>query len=94
MSFTAEGDAGKSISVKAAGQTFTADLTGAEEEYEYKLTLDEAPADTDIAICVEEPGVFYIDNVRIVEDSLIKTPDTNRMLTAAFPQMSPMWWTA
>lgn len=77
MSFTAEGDAGKSISVKAAGQTFTADLTGAEEEYEYKLTLDEAPADTDIAICVEEPGVFYIDNVRIVEDSLIKNGSFN-----------------
>src|SRR5699024_10577640 len=77
MSFTAEGDAGKSISVRAAGQTSTADLTGAEEEYEYKLTLDEEPADTDIAICVEEPGVFYIDNVRIEEDSLIKNGSFN-----------------
>ena len=77
MSFTAEGDAGKSINVRAVGQTFTADLTGAEEEYEYKLTLDEEPADTDIAICVEEPGVFYIDNVRIAEDSLIKNGSFN-----------------
>ena len=63
--------------MRAVGQTFTADLTGAEEEYEYKLTLDEEPADTDIAICVEEPGVFYIDNVRIAEDSLIKNGSFN-----------------
>lgn len=77
MSFTAEGEAGKNIMVKAAGQEYTAELTGAESAYDYKLTLDTEPADTNLAFCFEEPGIYYVDNVRIEEDSLIKNGSFN-----------------
>lgn len=77
MSFTAEGEAGKNIMVKAAGQEYTAELTGAESAYDYKLTLDTEPADKNLAFCFEEPGIYYVDNVRIEEDSLIKNGSFN-----------------
>ena len=77
MSFTAEGEAGKNIMVKAAGQEYMAELTGAESAYDYKLTLDTEPADTNLAFCFEEPGIYYVDNVRIEEDSLIKNGSFN-----------------
>ena len=77
MSFTAEGEAGKNIMVKAAGQKYTAELTGAESAYDYKLTLDTEPTDTNLAFCFEEPGIYYVDNVRIEEDSLIKNGSFN-----------------
>ena len=77
MSFTAEGEAGKNIMVKAAGQEYTAELTGAESAYDYKLTLDTELADKNLAFCFEEPGIYYVDNVRIEEDSLIKNGSFN-----------------
>lgn len=77
MSFTAEGEAGKNIMVKAAGQEYTAKLTGAESVYDYKLTLDTEPSDTNLAFCFKEPGIYYVDNVRIEEDSLIKNGSFN-----------------
>lgn len=77
MSFTAEGEAGKNIMVKAAGQEYTAKLTGAESVYDYKLTLNTEPSDTNLAFCFKEPGIYYVDNVRIEEDSLIKNGSFN-----------------
>ena len=77
MSFTAEGESGREITVKAAGQEYSAEMNGAEQEYDYKLTLDTEPADTDLAFIFREPGLYYLDNVRIEEDSLIKNGSFN-----------------
>ncbi len=78
LSFKAEGESGKHIKATAAGQEFTANLTGAENTYSYKLVLDNGkPSNTDFALYIEEPGVFYIDDVRIEEDSLIKNGSFN-----------------
>lgn len=77
LSFTAEGESGKAVKVTSAGQTFTASLEGSEKSYDYKLVLDENPFNTDIAVFVETPGVFYIDDIRIVEDTLIKNGSFN-----------------
>ena len=77
MSFTAEGESGREITVKAAGQEYSAEMNGAEQEYDYKLTLDTEPADTDLAFIFKEPGLYYLDNVRIEEDSLIKNGSFN-----------------
>ena len=52
-------------------------MNGAEQEYDYKLTLDTEPADTDLAFIFREPGLYYLDNVRIEEDSLIKNGSFN-----------------
>jgi len=77
LSFIAEGESGKEIKVIAAGETFTAELDGTEKSYDYKLALEGEPSNTDVAVYVETPGVFYIDDIRIVEDTLIKNGSFN-----------------
>lgn len=77
LSLKAEGENGKSIRLKAAGKDFTFALAGEEKEYADKLVLDTKPTDTNIAFYIEQPGVFYIDDVRIEEDSLIKNGSFN-----------------
>lgn len=77
MSFTAEGATGTSVVALAAGQRFTAEMTGQESEYEYKLPIESEPENTDLQFLIEKPGLYYIDNVRIEEDSLIKNGSFN-----------------
>ena len=77
MSFTAEGESGREITIEAAGQEYSAEMNGTEQEYDYKLTLDAEPEDTDLAFIFKEPGLYYLDNVRIEEDSLIKNGSFN-----------------
>lgn len=77
MSFTAEGEPGKKILVKVAGQQYEFELNGEEQEYDNKLTVADEHADTDLAFVFETPGTYYIDNVRIEEDSLIKNGSFN-----------------
>ena len=77
MSFTAEGEPGKKILVKVAGQKYEFELNGEEQEYDNKLTVADVHADTDLAFVFETPGTYYIDNVRIEEDSLIKNGSFN-----------------
>lgn len=77
MSFTAEGEPGKKILVKVAGQQYEFELNGEEQEYDNKLTVADEHADTDLSFVFETPGTYYIDNVRIEEDSLIKNGSFN-----------------
>ena len=76
LSFDAEGPAGREILVRAAGQTLQATLDGSETAYDYKLTLGEQSGN-DIAFVIQAPGTYYIDNVRLEEDSLIKNGSFN-----------------
>lgn len=75
MSFKAEGPDSKTISVTAAGKAFSAALTGEEKEYSYKFTTDNPLTDKSIVFQFDQPGTYYLDEVRIVEDSLIKNGD-------------------
>ena len=77
LSFDAAGPAGGKILVRVAGQTFTAETTGQEQSYEYKLSLPEGRSGGDIAIVVRQGGAYTVDNVRLVEDSLIKNGSFN-----------------
>ena len=77
MSFTAEGEPGKKILVKVAGQKYEFELNGEEQDYDNKLTVADEHADTDLSFVFETPGTYYIDNVRIEEDSLIKNGSFN-----------------
>ncbi len=77
MSFTAEGEPGKKILVKVAGQKYEFELNGEEQEYDDKLTVADEHADTDLSFVFETLGTYYIDNVRIEEDSLIKNGSFN-----------------
>ena len=76
LSFDAEGPAGREVLVRAAGQSLKAALNGSDTGYEYKLTLGENPKN-DIAFVIQAPGTYYIDNVRLEEDSLIKNGSFN-----------------
>lgn len=80
LSFMAEGEAGKKVQVIAAGQSFEAELTGKEQVYTYKLATEAELNNQDIVLQVSEPGIFYLDDICIVEDSLIK----NGSFTAGF----------
>ena len=77
LSLDAEGPAGTHIAVWAAGRRFEAELNGADTAYDYKLSLEKEPICRDIAFVISEPGVYYIDNVRMEEDSLIKNGSFN-----------------
>ncbi|MCI9080605.1 MAG: family 16 glycosylhydrolase, partial [Lachnospiraceae bacterium] len=77
LSFKAEGETSKSISVTVAGKEFEAELSGAEKEYAYKFTTDASLTNRDIVFKFSQPGTYYLDDVRVVEDSLIKNGSFN-----------------
>lgn len=72
LSFKAEGEASKSISIIVAGKEFNAELSGTEEEYNFKFLTDASLTDKNIEFKFAKPGTYYLDDVRVVEDSLIK----------------------
>lgn len=77
LSFKAEGDSSNSISVTVAGKEFNAVLEGKEKEYTYKFTTDAALVNKDIIFKFDKAGTYYLDDVRVVEDSLIKNGSFN-----------------
>lgn len=77
VSFSAEGEAGKHIKATVAGQEYVADLTGTEQSYSYKLSTNTGRSEKDIIFEISESGTFYLDDIRIVEDSLIKNGSFN-----------------
>ncbi|XCP84432.1 carbohydrate binding domain-containing protein [Roseburia hominis] len=75
LSFTAQGDAGTKVQAAAAGNTFTAGLSGENTAYNYKF--EQKNGENDIVFTISEPGTYYLDKVRIVEDTLIKNGSFN-----------------
>lgn len=76
LSFLVEGESGKQIKVTVAGQEFDVDLTGGEQIFGEKLNVGTAK-NTGIAFEFSQPGVFYVDDIRVEEDSLIKNGSFN-----------------
>lgn len=81
LSFLAESETGKSLKTKVAGETFETKLEGAEKAYSYKFATKDKLDDKDISFAIEAPGTYYLDDVRIVEDSLIKNGSFNAGFT-------------
>ncbi len=77
LSFKAEGETSKNISVTVTGKEFKAELTGTEKEYAYKFITDGSLTNKDIVFKFSQPGTYYLDDVRVVEDSLIKNGSFN-----------------
>lgn len=77
LSFTAEGEAGKEIKVNVAGQSFSTQLTGDAQTFSYKFEIADGEENRDIEFIIENPGIFFLDDIRIVEDSLIKNGSFN-----------------
>lgn len=79
VGFLAEGESGKHVNVTVAGQEFEVELTGQEQSFSQKLSVAGKLAEEEarIAFAFSEPGVFYLDDVRVEEDSLIKNGSFN-----------------
>lgn len=79
VSFVAEGESGKHVKATVAGQEFDVELTGKEQTFDSKFSIagQEVQDDARIAFAFGEPGEFYLDDVRVEEDSLIKNGSFN-----------------
>ena len=72
LSFDAEADTQKPMTVIVGGNEFTANLTTEEAKYTFKLPADTVFTNQNIAFYMGTKGTIYLNNVRLVEDSLIK----------------------
>lgn len=80
ISFAAEGENQTGIQAAAAGQVFDAALAGKAQTYSYKFAVPKGgieEKDKSIAFKITQPGTYYVDDVRIEEDSLIKNGSFN-----------------
>ncbi len=76
VSFDIEAESGKTVDVSVAGVEKSVELSGGKQAYSDKITLKDAKT-TDIVFTFTAPGTYYLDNVRIVEDTLIKNGNFN-----------------
>ena len=75
LSFLAEGAEGTAVLAKAGGKEFEAVLTGKAQTYRNKFTVAAdrlSEQEKGIQLLITQPGTYYLDGVRIEEDSLIK----------------------
>ncbi|MBE5954169.1 MAG: glycosyl hydrolase family protein [Lachnospiraceae bacterium] len=84
--FTAyiEGEAGKTVNVTVGGESFDIVLEEGKTVYTSKVALASA-TDKNFSIKFAEPGDYLIDNVSLVEDSLIKNGSFNAGLSGFEP---------
>ncbi len=79
-SMNIQGAAGQKVVVSVAGveKTFTLEDDKATEVKDtFTITADDLKANSDFSICFVDKGTYYIDNVRLVEDALIKNGNFN-----------------
>lgn len=72
LSFDVQGEAGKTITAEVAGQTTSVALNGAAQKGNSFKFSPAAGSQKNLKLIISEPGTYYLDNVRIDEDSLIK----------------------
>ena len=72
LSFKAWADAEKTMKVMVAGKEYDAKLSQKQDTYTFKFTTEKELADKNIIFYMGEQGTICLDDVRLVEDSLIK----------------------
>ncbi len=80
LTFDAQGESGKQLLVSAAGSEYTEAFDGNAQKFTHTFTFagDEAAAGSrDIVFKISAPGTYYLDNIRLEEDSLIKNGSFN-----------------
>lgn len=75
LSFKAQADSNREMKVVVAGQEYTANLTASATGYTFKFETPQDCANKDIRFYMGQAGTIYLDDVRIVEDTLIKNGD-------------------
>lgn len=82
MSFMAKGDNGNKLKISAGGNEFEELLDGTEKTFKETFSLvEQKNANRDLLFTITKPGTYFIDDVRIVEDSLIKNGNFNAGLS-------------
>ncbi|MDK2807736.1 MAG: hypothetical protein PWP24_469 [Clostridiales bacterium] len=77
LSFDAQADAARDMRIMIAGQEVIAKLSTDKKSYNYTITLPETVANKNIAFYLGQKGTTYLDNVRLVEDAMIKNGSFN-----------------
>ena len=80
FSCDAEGPSGGEITICVAGHEISVPLTGAKQTVSEKFTLQDVTrgvANKDLEFKITSAGTYYLDNIRLVEDSLIKNGNFN-----------------
>lgn len=77
LSFDAQADEAKSVTITVAGVANTIQLTNEKKTYTQKMTVAADASNKDIEIKFNGEGTYYLDNIRLVEDSLIKNGSFN-----------------
>ncbi len=85
LSFFAQADAEKDVTIAVAGNEVIKTVTAETAEYTEKFTTASELANKSISITLHEAGTYYLDNIRVVEDSLIK----NGSFAAGFAGYEP-----
>lgn len=76
--FDAQGESGEQILTNVADSEFTDVLDGSVQQFTHAFTLAGAGGENkNIVFRISSPGTFYLDNVRLEEDSLIKNGSFN-----------------
>ena len=85
LSFTAQAQEAKTMTVHAAGQDFQAELTGEKKNYSFSFETAADLTDKNISFDLGLGTTVYLDDVRIDEDSLIKNGSFNAGLAGFDP---------
>lgn len=85
LSFTAQAQEAKTMTVHVAGQDFQAELTGEKKNYSFSFKTAADLTDKNISFDLGLGTTVYLDDVRIDEDSLIKNGSFNAGLAGFDP---------
>jgi len=77
LSFKAQSDSNQTVTVNVGGKTFSTALTSSYETYTFKISAAEVFANSDISVSFEGAGTVYFDDIKLIEDSLIKNGSFN-----------------
>ena len=81
LSFDAKADAARNMKVVVDGKTYKAKLSKNMKSYSFKVTADADTSNNSVKFYMGAKGTTYLDNVRLVEDSIIKNGDFSGGLT-------------
>ena len=84
-SFEAEGENGSMIIADFVGEEVVAELTGENRTFSGTFVADEPVTGDSVSFAIVRPGTYYLDNVTLTEDKLIKNGSFNAGLAGYDP---------
>lgn len=81
LSFDAYADKAGAMQTTIAGQAFDSELTTDKTAFKYEFETPESLKDAELCFLFGSAGIYYIDNVRIREDSILVNGDFSSGMT-------------